>query len=211
MLLSCIILPGHAFSQQAAGEGPVPAAGGDLALLVSWMSGSFSSEAQSKGDGDFFDIRLEMAPIWTDRTDGFWLYVEQAAADHRDKPYRQRVYHLTLQEDGTIRSDIYALPGEPLDYAGAWKDPAVLDDLQPGALVLRTGCAVMLRKTAGDRFEGGTAGHDCASSLRGARYATSEVVVTPHQMVSWDRGYDKAGEQIWGAVKGGYIFIKVEN
>ena len=34
------------------------AAAGDLETLVKWMSGSFSSEAQSLEDDAFFDIRL---------------------------------------------------------------------------------------------------------------------------------------------------------
>jgi hypothetical protein len=27
-------------------------------------------------------------------------------------------------------------------------------------------------------------------------------------MVSWDRGFDKEGKQVWGAQKGGYRFVK---
>jgi hypothetical protein len=27
-------------------------------------------------------------------------------------------------------------------------------------------------------------------------------------MVSWDRGYNDEGEQVWGAEKGGYRFVK---
>jgi hypothetical protein len=60
---------------------------------------------------------------------------------------------------------------------------------------------------------GGPAG--CATSeqaatrtLRGAAYATSEVVIEPAILVSWDRGWNAAGEQVWGATKGGYEFVK---
>jgi hypothetical protein len=44
--------------------------------LAQWMSGSFSSAAQAAEDSAYYDIRLEMAPIWTDRDDAVWLYVE---------------------------------------------------------------------------------------------------------------------------------------
>jgi hypothetical protein len=30
-------------------------------------------------------------------------------------------------------------------------------------------------------------------------------------MISWDRGYNDAGEQVWGAEKGGYIFLKTRD
>jgi hypothetical protein len=43
----------------------------------------------------------------------------------------------------------------------------------------------------------------------GAVYATSEVTVTPEALISWDRGFGAAGEQVWGAVTGGYVFKKL--
>ncbi|WP_337872991.1 CpcT/CpeT family chromophore lyase, partial [Ignavibacterium sp.] len=52
----------------------------DLDLLVSWMTGSFNSEEQSKNDSDYYNISLEMHRIWENRNDGYWLYVEQAVA-----------------------------------------------------------------------------------------------------------------------------------
>ena len=67
-----------------------------LDTLAAWMSGIFTSEAQSKADAEFRNVRLVMYPIWTDRTDGKWLYAEQAVVESLDKPYRQRVYHLMV-------------------------------------------------------------------------------------------------------------------
>ncbi len=64
----------------------------DLSLLVSYMQGSFSSEEQSKSDTNFFDIRLQMKPMWQERSDAIWIYVEQAVSSKLEKPYRQRVY-----------------------------------------------------------------------------------------------------------------------
>jgi CpeT protein len=50
--------------------------------------------------------------------------------------------------------------------------------------------------------------NNCPSNLRGATYATSEVVVQHDKMISWDRGFDSRDKQVWGAEKGGYIFMK---
>ena len=92
----------------------------DINALVALMEGSFSSEEQSLNDSDYYDIRLYMKKIWTDRTDGRWLYVEQAAAQMEDKPYRQRVYRVDQQKDGSFISEVYELE-DPLRFAGEVK------------------------------------------------------------------------------------------
>ncbi|MEM1329505.1 MAG: chromophore lyase CpcT/CpeT [Planctomycetota bacterium] len=183
--------------------------------LASWLSGSFSSQAQSQEpESSYFDIRLEVVPIWTERTDGPWLYVEQAAASALERPYRQRVYRLSEPVPGRYRSDVYTLPGDALEYAGAFEDPSLLDVVGPSDLIERTGCAITMRfdeeRTDSGAFIGSTEGTGCESSLRGASYATSEVVITDDKLVSWDRGWDQSGEQAWGAVDGPYIFDRLD-
>jgi hypothetical protein len=178
-----------------------------LATLRDWMSGSFSSAAQAAADPEnYFDIRLHMAPIWTDRDDGCWLYVEQAAADSPERPYRQRVYRLRQLDDELFESRVYSFE-EPLAYAGAWRSAEPLGELTPDDLSERQGCAILLRWT-GATFEGSTLGRLCTSSLRGAAFATSEVVIGSDRLSSWDRGFDDAGQRVWGAAKGAYEFVK---
>lgn len=184
---------------------------GSLEELTRFMAGSFSSAAQAKEDPNHFsDIRLEVARLWKDRKDGVWLYVEQAAADSLAKPYRQRVYRLTVLADGRFRSDIFTFKGDPLLHAGAWKQEAPLARFGPEHLEPRKGCAVFLAADGRGGYTGATQAQDCASSLRGAAYATTEVHVDAGGMASWDRGYDRAGAQVWGAVTGGYRFLRVK-
>ena len=180
----------------------------DLDRLAGWMTGSFSSEQQSIADSAFFDIRLHMAPIWTDRTDGHWLYVEQAAASTLDQPYRQRVYHVTQVDDTTFRSAVFAFD-EPLRFAGAWQEAHPLSALTPDSLEVRTGCAIVLHREGDSAFVGSTIDRECESSLRGATFATSEVRITAGAVESWDRGFDAEGSQVWGAEKAGYIFDRL--
>ncbi len=182
----------------------------DLETLAEWLAGSFSSHAQSVADTSYFDIRLEMEPVWTDREDGHWFYVEQAVAAHRDHPYRQRVYHLTADEPGVYRSDIYLLP-DPLRFAGAWSDDEPLASLTPDSLALKDGCSVFLSRSGDGAFEGETVVGECGSDLHGAAYATSEVRVTADALLSWDRGWDAEGNQVWGAENGGYVFDRVSS
>jgi hypothetical protein len=174
------------------------------------MVGSFSSAAQAKADpANFKDIRLEVARIWKGRTDGVWLYVEQAAAETLHQPYRQRVYRLTALPDGRFRSDIFKFTGDPIRHAGAWRQAEGLKDLGPADLETRTGCAVFLVTDGKGGFIGGTHEKDCESQLRGASYATTEVKLEAAAMTSWDRGFDAQGRQVWGATTGGYRFLRL--
>ena len=179
----------------------------DLKKLAKIMSGTFSSFEQSKTDSTFFHISLRMEPIWKRAKDGYWLYVEQAMASAKDKPYRQRVYHLYVQDDTTLVSKVYEIQN-PKEVINAWTDKSKLDLITREKLIDRQGCSIYLQKTKEGYFKGSTPGKDCLSTLRGATYATSEVVINKDSIVSWDRGWDKDNKQVWGAVKNGYIFIK---
>ena len=178
----------------------------ELKKLFSMMQGSFSSQAQAAVDSAYFDIRLHMARIWPERTDGYWLYVEQAVAVMQQKPYRQRVYHVHRTPEGNLISEVFTLPA-PLRFAGAFADAAKLKSITSDSLQLRTGCHIALAAN-GSNFAGSTQGHGCTSDLKGASYATSEVVISTDKLVSWDRGYNAENKQVWGAEKGGYVFIK---
>lgn len=176
--------------------------------LCQYMSGYFSSEAQSKQDSDYYDIRLRMIPIWPDRSDGYWLYVEQAMSTALEKPYRQRIYQVVALTDSTFESRVYEFDN-PLQYANAWKDVRKLDSLREGRLQLREGCSIRLQYHSSEQvFSGKTDEKSCSSALRGASYATSEVRIDAGGLLSWDRGWDANGKQVWGAVKGGYHFVK---
>jgi hypothetical protein len=179
----------------------------DVDILANWMTGSFSSEEQAYSDTNYFNIELEMVQIWNDRPDGPWIYVEQAAADYKEKPYRQRVYQLKKRNDGKIESIIYTIP-HPLRFAGDFRKDIPLLRLTPDSLGLREGCDVVLFRVDEGYFDGGTVGNKCKSDLRGASYATSSVTIMEDRVLSWDRGFDENNKQVWGAENGGYVFIK---
>lgn len=177
-------------------------------LAAEWLCGSFSSGGQSSRDPRFREILLEVVPIWPDRRDGPWLYVEQAAATSPALPYRQRVYQLLADGEGVL-SLVYEIPGDPLLFAGAWRAPEQFSSLEPALLLSRDGCGVRLRLAGPERLIGGTEGTLCRSSLRGAAYATSEVTLTPQWMETLDRGFDASGVQVWGSEHGPYRFERV--
>ncbi len=170
------------------------------------LQGEYSSEAQSKEDTSYFNIYLAMYPIWTDRTDGKWLYVEQAMAAKREKPYRQRIYQIKKGENDEIISVIYTFEN-PLEYANAHQNKELLQKLTFDKITSKVGCEVYMNATK-NGFEGGTKGLGCASNLRGASYTTTEIKLEKEKLISWDRGFFAEGKQAWGAEKGGYIFVK---
>lgn len=180
----------------------------DLDELLTRMTGSFSSAEQHAADSEnYLDIRLEMVRIWPERTDGRWIYVEQAVASALDRPYRQRVYRVTVRPDHTFESAVFTI-ADPAKVVGAWRDSTPLADMSPTDLTCKEGCSMILRRQEDGAFVGGTEGNGCSSDLRGASFATSEARILPDRMITWDRGFDSAGKQVWGATKGGYIFIK---
>ena len=179
----------------------------ELNELFALMQGSFNSEKQAKVDSSYYNISLHMYPIWEDQ--GRFLYVEQALNSMQDKPYRQRVYEVTRLNDSTFKSAIYTLPTDSL-WIGKWKTPEAFNSMKKEDLSLRNGCEVLLQRTGDKTFKGATGETSCESSLRGASYATSEVEMTANKIMSWDRGFDKEGNHVWGAEKGGYVFEKLD-
>lgn len=186
---------------------PTPETPSDLDTLVTYMVGSFDSAGQAATDTNYFDIKLHMVRIWPERTDGHWLYVEQAAAEAQERPYRQRVYQVTREADGHFKSAVFTMP-EPLRFAGGWQDAAMLNDLTHEIIEERAGCAVYLSKQPDGTFSGQTDVKACSSVLRGATYATSSVAVSATEIRSWDQGFNAEDEQVWGATQGPYIFVK---
>lgn len=170
--------------------------------LFTMLQGAFDSADQAAVDEDYYDISLVMcaadAPTLGQRV----LYVEQAVAATPEAPYRQRAYVVESGDRSHVATtDVYEFT-EPERWVGACDGTPsfTADDVS-----LRDGCGVTMHWEDG-AFTGGTDPRSCPSTLRGASYATSEVVLTPERLESWDRGYDADGTQVWGAEAGAYVF-----
>jgi hypothetical protein len=196
ILLALLILPVSSLAQRTR----------QLEELAYTMAGSYTSAAQAKADTSYFEIELEMVRIWTKRKDGAWFYVEQATASSKAKPYRQRVYHVKQVNDSTFTSTILTIKGGAAWY-GAYADLVKLEQIPMDSLETLQGCDITLIRRGRD-YVGSTNGRDCPNKRGEAAYATSEVTLRSDRMISWDRGWNNAGVQVWGAEKGGYIFIK---
>lgn len=178
----------------------------ELEELFALMQGSFNSENQFETDSSYFNISLHMYPIWEEQ--GKYLYVEQALNNMQNKPYRQRIYEVKRMTDSTFSSAIYTFSEESL-WIGKWKNPSTFDSISINDVSLKPGCEVVLKRIGKHHYRGRTGDTTCVSNLRGASFARSEVEIFKDKIISWDRGFDAVGNHVWGAVKGGYIFDKL--
>ena len=182
-------------------------------VLLRRLAGQFSSEAQSRSDPDYLEVRYEAVRIWKQLQGARWLYVERSVPGLPAAPYRQTVYRFVDDpfkkvDERRFELDAYAIV-EPARFAGATSDPARLSAMTPQDLVARPGCSIVLVRGGDDTFTGGTTGRSCPGDAPGVAYVTSEWTVARDGLTRWDRGFDADGRQVWGATKGPYVFRRV--
>lgn len=171
------------------------------------MVGSFSSARQAASDPRYDVVEAHIVRIWPDRTDGVWLYQEQALlgragavdASARRRPYFQRIVHLQEVGPGLVRTTTYPIVA-PERLVGAWRSP---ERIEPDALGA-SGCTGLASRIGEGFWRGENA--DCPNSYRGAVRVTSQSLRTADAYANWDRGWNAAGEQVWGPSSGGYVF-----
>ena len=182
---------------------PTPTVLGDLKMLVAYLSGHFESKNQTPDQVNYYDVQLDVIPIWKKKKDDYWLYVEEATAERAAVTYHQQVFHvykmgsLFLRETYTIRN--------PMRYEGPKRFRKTLRRLRQDSLEIITGCEVYFRYDSG-RFVGQTNRLTCPTKIPGAASGMQELLVSDSQMKSLDRGFDEAGEPVWGLVKGPFVF-----
>lgn len=189
-----------------------------LDQLAYMIEGSFSSTEQHLQDPkSHYDVTLNVYRIWGNQRDGYWFYSESALTKMQDKPYRQRIYRIYEYAKDTVVSETYVIPKEkePL-FVGAWKalfrndikNP--FEKLSPSQLTIKDGCQVYLFKVNEERFEGSTRSNTCqTTSRKDSKYTISNATIMLNKQVTWDRGVNEKGEQIWGAEDEGYTFLRL--
>jgi hypothetical protein len=177
-----------------------------LHLLSEFMGGEYVNTEQAEAEpGEFLHVRMRICPIWTDRSDGYWFYVEQNLHSLPGKPYRQRVYQVYAQGDSLV-SATYNIR-QPERFVNGYEQRRLLEDLHPRDLELREGCELYLLYDVNKKaFVGSTRNNTCSSTLRGAAFVSSYAEISKKQFISWDRGFDAGGKQVWGADEKPYVF-----
>jgi CpeT protein len=199
--LTIALLAGAACESMSRSSGQA-----DAEAFAFLANGAFSSEAQFAADpSNFRDVKLTLALIWKERKGGRWLYYEEAFTESAEKPYRQRVLHVYAKDDQVL-CDLFALPGDPARFAGAWADVSRFDSLAPDQLRRRDGCTLHLHREPDNSFKGSTEGQRCQTDAFGSAWTTCELTLGPHMLTWWERAYDSRGIQVAGPIPGPYEF-----
>jgi hypothetical protein len=176
--------------------------------------GRFSSEAQHASDPAYDWAEARVIRIWPERTDGVWLYQEQAIVNAagltpdqaRARPYFQFVARVTQQLPGVLRRDNFRVL-DGAKWLGLRGGDPRLARLSPADLAPAS-CHNRMERVAQGVYTGRT--ESCANAYKGAAWMQSLSVATRDMYVNWDRGFDAQGKRVWGPEAGGYVFLRRE-
>jgi CpeT protein len=177
--------------------------------LTRLLTGRFDSSAQAALDSNYFAVQLHTCAVSIPELGVHVLYVEQALMSSLGQPYRQRFYVLSSPSTSEAISAVYESTA-PLALVGLCDDEAeVRAERTPAASTTfkLEGCDVLLEPTS-EGFVGSTFEKACPTTFNGATYVTSEVTITEDRLLTWDRGYNDADVQVWGATVGPYEFVR---
>jgi hypothetical protein len=179
----------------------------DAETLAGFMSGAWTSARLAARDSDYLDIRTVNVRIWQSdqRVSGPWFYTESARPSAPETPYRQNVFNLVAQEDGSVHAYQYRVR-EPARFAGAALRASQPEGLALDDLIPLPGCTLVWRRNGEGRFAGAMRDRQCRNTFRGATWMDGSSWATADQLYTWDRGMDEAGTQIWGPARAGYLF-----
>ena len=199
LLCSCLVLAGSAPQATPPKPGMEP--------LLSWLSGDFSSKEQAGYDSRFTSAELRLREIWPGYQGYRWVYAEQYLTLRSIRPFRQRIYRFSPAPDGRILMAELTMP-RAIDFAGAWRQPALLDSLTPQQLSLRHGCEIWLSRTASGEYAGHTRVGHCATDFGGASTLVQHIWIGPNSIRLLDRAYDNQGGSRWGSPGEGYVYLR---
>ncbi|MGU5661787.1 chromophore lyase CpcT/CpeT [Aeromonas sanarellii] len=175
--------------------------------LLSWFTGEFSSQEQATFDARFTSAELRLVEIWPGEGPFRWVYAEQFLTERAVRPFRQRIYRFSPLPDGRILMAELTMP-RATDFAGAWRQPELLDSLTPQQLSLREGCEIWLTRQPGGDYRGHTQVGHCATDFGGATTLVQYLWIGPDSVRLLDRAYDNGARQRWGSPGEGYVYLR---
>ena len=175
----------------------------NLSNVETWMTGTFKSSVTGE--------RIVQARIWKFLDDGPWFYSEYSGQGDSGQPIRQRIVRLQIEANGSVAMDMFAIPGNPLEYPAPWQGNGSMGGLQPDSLDPLEGCKIVLYKIDGNEFSGETQGEGCRSRRDGATHETIQLTLRSNRLTVLWRGFDSSGHQVWGSTAGPVTFKRTSN
>lgn len=180
----------------------------DFALFLDWFAGEYDNNEQvwqQRENGLAEDalherIHHRFVPVSIPSLGEHVFFVLQTMNDDLDEVYRQRIYSFELDPDeAAIRLTIYRTENEA-DYADAWRDPSLLDELTVDELSTVPGCEVFWRFN-GEYFDGTMKERACHfTSRRSGKeiYITDNLRLTDSEIWIGDKAEDADGNYVFG-------------
>ena len=165
------------------------------------ISGVFWTEEQHRRDSTFDNVIVRTNLIRKDDDGTYWMYTEQGEVKDYT-PYRKRVYELK-EVEGVIWQRIYYIKDEKrFSYLNSTE--ITQEDVIP-----KEGCDIWIIVDDDGNYNGNTDGKNCVATFRGSSYVTTDFWVYKGKILSWERGWNENGEQVWGSERGYYIYKKI--
>ena len=164
-----------------------------------WMVGHFVTLIVAEDDSASENLQRVVVPIWLDRRDGPWLYVEEAKVAQPDDPTSQFIMNIRLGFHGQIQCEIYDLPHDRAVHANAWNESDVLNSISPQQCDYRSGCTVDMHLYGQDVYVGSTSGGGCPDQYLNGSFMTIHQQIGALSMTRWVRGFTDDGELLWGS------------
>ena len=173
------------------------------------LEGNYDSEEQSHSDPSFYSVEMHIKEISLKgkHPNGHWYYMEQSMISNPSQPFKQAIYRVYKEDKQTIATEVFDLKN-PIRFAGAWSNTELLKKTTVDSLIDKPGCKMLFHKDEAGNYYGNIDGKGCASNLNEAAYTTNDITMYSYMMQSWERGWDKDGQQVWGVTKGPYKFRK---
>ena len=180
-----------------------------ITAVADRLVGVMDTSAQADADSNFVSVQMTTCrvAIADSAADSVYLYQEQALSEDLSAPYRQRFLQITPGDRQRIDSNTFK-PENPEQWIGLCDRAAAERQVPAEALGDRV-CTVALRASPLG-FVGSTPRSGCPTNVRGAASITNIVVLHEGGMDTWDRGFDAAGNQVWGAEETPYQYRWVD-
>ncbi len=182
--------------------------------VVSHLDGAMDTSAQAKANPNAPNVRITTCKVKVqdagvlNNPDAVFLYQEQALSQKLSSPYRQRFLRIAPTRDNLKVESAAFKPPTPKNWIGLCAKPEAARIVQRQDIG-ETNCSVFLQRT-GKNYIGETATAGCPSNYKGAVRITNRIVLHQTGMDTLDRGFDAAGNQIWGAKEAPYQFRWIE-
>lgn len=170
--------------------------------------------AQANANAKAPNVRMTTCRVSLTTTDAdfqrqsIFLYQEQALSEKLANPYRQRFLQISSSVySQSVRSRSFK-PVNPSAWINFCDKPDRDRTIQTDDLGTAV-CNVFLRRS-GDDYVGNTPVDGCPANVRGAVRIKNHIVLRAIGMDTWDRGFDAAGKQVWGATAESYQFRRRE-